>query len=594
MQLHRLKLRFRRVFRLRKRQVEGISLQAERQLELNFIRRLGRLVAVRRFVGIWLLIIIVFGGTVIVQTRALSGYYQTLQPVPGGMYSEGIVGEYTNANPLYATGQADEAVSHLIFPGLFKYNDQNQLVGDLADSWSVNATGEVYTIHLRPGLTWQDGQPLTANDVVFTYQSIQNPDTQSPLYDSWQSVTVTASDAQTVVFTLPNPLSSFPYSLTTGIIPQHILGSVPADQLRSASFNTTQPVGSGPFAMQAIQVTGDTPQTREEEVELKPFAHYYGGKPKLDNFVVNTFGTQEAMVQSFKEDQLNAMVGLTSLPTSLKNVSDVTQYSMPLSAENMVFFKTSQGVLSDTKVRQALVAGSNTSQIINQLGYKTTPVNEPLLTGQLGYNPAYTQSSYNPAQAAQLLTKDGWLVGSGGFRYKDGQQLTFGLYAQDDSEDAMVAHALQKQWRQIGVNVPVYLEGTTNMQQTIATHSYDALLYGISIGPDPDVFVYWDSSQNDLRSARLNFSEYSSTTADASLEAGRTRSDPQLRAIKYEPFLRAWQRDAPALGLYQPRFLYVTRGKVFGLTEHTLNVDTDRYDNVQNWMIRQTPENIVK
>ncbi|MEJ0073069.1 MAG: hypothetical protein WDN27_03245 [Candidatus Saccharibacteria bacterium] len=83
----------------------------------------------------------------------------------------------------------------------------------------------------------------------------------------------------------------------------------------------------------------------------------------------------------------------------------------------------------------------------------------------------------------------------------------------------------------------------------------------------------------------MNFSEYKSPTADAALEAGRTRLDPALRVIKYQPFLQAWQADAPALGLYQPRFLYITRGTVYGLADHPLNTDSDRYDSVQNWEI---------
>ena len=118
--------------------------------------------------------------------------------------------------------------------------------------------------------------------------------------------------------------------------------------------------------------------------------------------------------------------------------------------------------------------------------------------------------------------------------------------------------------------------------------TYDALLYGVSIGVDPDVYVYWDSSQVDLRSpSRLNFSEYSNGAANASLEAGRTRLDPALRTVKYQPFLQAWQADAPALGLYQPRFLYLTHGPVYGLDETPINSDAQRFSNVWNWEVRE-------
>ena len=173
------------------------------------------------------------------------------------------------------------------------------------------------------------------------------------------------------------------------------------------------------------------------------------------------------------------------------------------------------------------------------------------------------------------------------FAAKANQQLTFNLYAADTSESRYVTSALQQQWRAVGVNVHVILQADSDLQNTVAFHTYDALLYGISIGVDPDVFAYWDSSQADPRSSTwLNLSEYKSPTADEALEAGRTRFDPTLRTIKYQPFLQAWQSDAPALGLYQPRLLYITHGPVAGLDEHAINTATDRFDNVVNWEIR--------
>ena len=538
----------------------------------------------------WFLLLVLLIGCVVVQTRSLSGYYQTLQSAPGGMYAEGIVGSYTDANPVYATGQVDQAVSQLIFAGLLKYNDQNQLVGDLADSWQSQDNGLQYVVHLRPHLRWQDGQPLTANDVAFTFHVIQSPDAQSPLEYSWQGVTVTATDNQTVVFTLPNPLASFPYSLTTGIIPQHLLADVPMDQMRSVAFNTTKPVGAGPFMLKQLEVTGDTPQTREEQVALRPFADYWLGKPKLDSFVVHAFASQLRMLHSFNSQGITAMVGLSTVPRDLAGNSSVQTYQMSVTAGTYVFFKTSQGVLADAKVRRALVLGADTPRIIGQLGFATMPVDEPLLRGQLGYNATYAQAGYNSAAAAAALSTDGWQAGANGIRYKHGQPLTFNLFAQNTAEYTFVTNTLVQGWRSLGIDAQVHLQSVADLQPTLESHSYDALLYGISIGVDPDVFAYWDSSQADPRApGRLNFSEFQSPTADSSLEAGRTRTDPALRVIKYQPFLQAWQQAAPALGLYQPRFLYVTRGPVYGLHEHQINSDTDRYDNIQNWEIREVP-----
>jgi peptide/nickel transport system substrate-binding protein len=252
----------------------------------------------------------------------------------------------------------------------------------------------------------------------------------------------------------------------------------------------------------------------------------------------------------------------------------------------MVFFKTTNPILQDIKVRQALVAGADRAEIIKHLDYPAIPVNEPLLSGQLGYDPAYSQITSKLDQTKALLDADGWLTGPNGMRSKGGQPLTFTLYATNNTEYAKVAVLLHEQWKGIGAEAKVQLQQPADFQGTLSAHSYDAVLDGISIGVDPDVFVYWDSSQADVRSAnRLNFSEYKSGVADDALEAGRTRLDSHLRSIKYKTFLRVWQQDAPALALYQPRVLYISHTKIYGLDENQINTDADRFNNVQNWMI---------
>ncbi|HVS79093.1 MAG TPA: ABC transporter substrate-binding protein, partial [Candidatus Saccharimonadales bacterium] len=162
--------------RLRKRQKNALILgqQADQKIERLLIRRFDRLMSVRRFVFLWtsLLVLLIFTG--VYQARGLSTYYQSLQPVPGGLYTEGVIGNFTNANPLYASGAADTAVSRLVFSGLFKYNNDNQLVGDLAKSYTLDESLNRYTVYLKHNLRWQDGYPITADDVVFTYKTIQN------------------------------------------------------------------------------------------------------------------------------------------------------------------------------------------------------------------------------------------------------------------------------------------------------------------------------------------------------------------------------------------------------------------------------------
>ena len=467
-------------------------------------------------------------------------------------------------------------------------------MGDLAQSWTVDKTGKIYTVTLKKGLTWQDGAPFNSADVVFTYDiNYQTPEAQSSLYTSWQGVKVTASGPYTVVFSLPNTLSSFPSALTNGIVPVHLLKKIPAPGLRSADFNT-KPVGTGPFMWKFVEVTGSSSTDRQQRISLEPFDHYWVGKPKLDGFSLLTFSDDQHLINAFKNKQINAMSGLETLPDELAGDNNIQTYTTPLTSEVMSFFNNSHPLLNNVNIRKALVSGIDRKQLIPLLPYTVNLLNGPLLPGQIGYSKSVGQLPYNLKQANQLLDQAGWKRGAGGQRFKDGQPLTFSLSSQDTEIYSRVAKFLQDQWSALGVKVMVhYYSGDDLQSDIIANHDYDILLYGINIGVDPDVFAYWDSSQANVNSqGHLNLSEYKSTVADQALEAGRTRLNPAVRAVKYAAFVKAWSQDAPALALYQPSFLYITRNPVFGYERKADNSPVDRFYNVANWMIRQQHQNL--
>lgn len=587
------KLRFRRRFRRTKRHVEDMGVHAEERLEKHFFKRLERLVAVRRFVASWMLFIILLVAGLIYQTRSLSSYYLSLQPAPGGAFTEGIVGSFTDANPLYATSAVDSSVARLVFASLLKYNQSNELVGDMAEAITADERGVRYTVVLKQGLKWHDGKPLTAYDVVFTYNVIQNPDAKSHLASSWQRIKVEAADSRTVIFTLPNPLSSFPHSLTNGIVPKHLLEGIPTSNLRSITFNTTHPVGSGPFRWEAIEVLGDTSDNREERIALAPYDDYHGGKPKLNKLIIRTFKNKEKITNSFKNQELNGMAGLEFLPQEIESEPNVKGHDIVQMGQVMVFLKSGHPLLGDVNIRRALLLATDKTKIMQKLGYPFIATDGPLLKDQLGYNRGIVQRKHNLEEAKQILEKEGWVMGQDGVRTKNNTTLSFGLYSGNNEEYTKVSETLKELWSEIGVKAEPVLQNATELQATTSSHGYDALLYGIALGPDPDVFAFWHSTQADILSVNfLNFSEFKSSPADRALEAGRTRGDAALRAAKYSPFLEAWVNDVPAIALYQPRFLYVTRGELFGFTPHRLNNGPDRYSNVENWMIRE--ERILK
>jgi len=576
------------MFRRKQRQVEDLGMQAEESVERLLIRRLNRLLDVRRFVAGWLALMVLLVIVLLGQFRALNRNFQSMQPIPGGIYSEGMMGTFTNANPLYASSQVDATVSRLVFAGLLQYDQSNKLVGDLAESWSVSEDNKTYTVLLKQNLVWHDGKPLTPEDVVYTFQVAQNPDAKSPLFRSWNGIKVSAKDTHSVQFTLPSPFAPFPHSLTTGIVPKHLLVDVPMTELRSAQFNTTKPVGAGPFSWDTVELVGPGEREGEQRIGLIPFAAYHGGKPQLSIFVVRTYNDQDKMLADFSDKTITAIVGLDRLPDELANSKEVIVYNPTLTAQVVAFFRTDSDLLNDAKTRQGLVRSINQPDVLGALSYPAVRAHGPLLKGQLGYNATLTQLGFDKEAANKLLDEAGWKKATNGMRTKDNKNLSLKLITQATPDFTHISTELQKAWKEVGVEVNVTLVDEEEIQTLARDRNYDIMLYGISIGVDPDVFAYWHSTQADPRSgSRLNFSNYKSDTADQALEAGRSRTDPALRAAKYEPFLASWRNDAPALALYQPQFLYVTNSPVFGFNQQEINVSADRFANIHNWMIQQ-------
>jgi len=581
------KLKARRLIRKQKRLAESVSEQADEELNRLFFRRFGRLQVVKRFVAVWTVLVLLLGLGALWQVRGMDSFYLTTAPIDGGVYREGIIGTFTNANPLFATTSVDTSVSKLIFSGLFKMSPSGQIVGDLAEKIDVGERGITYTVTLRDGVYWQDGQKFNADDVVFTYKTIQNPASRSPLRSNWQGVKIEKTDDKTVVFTLPSPLSSFSYSLVNGIVPQHILGVVEAEDLRSSNFNTVKPVGTGQFQLKALEVSRGELDSRQERIALVRNEGYFGKKPGLDSVVIRSYRNEDSMVKDFDGQIIKSMVGLSSVPDTLEDQELVTLQQAPLNSTVMIFLNNSSKLLQDKKLRQALLYATDSDSIRKILSYNAIASDSPFLKSQFAYSPDTVQLPYDIAKATATLDELGWVMGPDGIRAKDGVPLSLRLVSQSLSEYASITQKLQSDWSALGIRIEAILQPEADIQvNALARHDYDIFLYGISVGYDPDVFAYWHSSQADPNSSSLNLSEYKNSVSDIALEAGRTRLDRDLRKVKYQPFLEQWREDAPAKALYQPRFFMVTRGTFIGFENGYMSSATDRYRSIADWKVR--------
>lgn len=535
-------------------------------------RRLG---TIRRFVVIWWSVLFIGFIGLWYQLGSLGSAYLMTGPRAGGIYSEGMVGTIKTINPILPEGEVSSDVSSLIFSGLTRINAKGNIEGDLANNWEISADGKTYTFHLRSGVKWHDGSPFTAQDVLFTLGLIQNPDTRSPLASSWQGVRAEAPNAATIRFVLPNPFAPFVYSTTFGILPKHLLSNLEPSSLRVADFNQ-QPIGTGPFKF--TRMSSD-----QKEIDLAPNAHYYHGAPMLEQFEFRLFDSQQQVIQAYAKHQINAFG--RAKPDDITGLGQATIHEMTQLDEVGLFMRVNNKALTATSVRQGIAAAIDRPKIIRLLGQEASvSVSLPILPGELGYSSKNQPPSFNTQAARSYLDASGWTADSHGQRQQDGHPLRLKMVTATSGNYPKVAETIKSDLERVGIAVDLAMVDTADLQQSyIRPRNYDLLLYGISIGPDPDVYAYWHSSQ--ANDPGLNLSEYNSATADKALEAARLTSDNSIRAARYEKFLSVWTTDVPAEMLYMPSYLYVTPPGVKGITAHRLVSPSDRFYGVEHWTI---------
>ena len=498
------------------------------------------------------------------------------------MYVEGVIGNISTLNPLLAASEPEQAVSRLLFSSLYNYDVTGALHTDLAESMTVK-DDKVYTIKLRNAV-WHDGKKLTAEDVVYTINLIKNPQVRSPLRVNWLDISARAIDDSTVEFMLPAVYAGFSHALTFPVIPKHILQSVSPSSMREADFSSS-PVGSGPFAVKRVQTSESTSST--DVVRMEPNTKYYGAVSTLSRLELRAYGNESLLVKAVNSGEVSAASGLSlSAADNIKSKQYSTKHWLLNKGVYLLMNNRSQ-TLQDARVRQALRYATDTSSIRATVGDNVARLDTPILQSQIAQKlPSAPDYSLDKAKA--LLKEAGWTYNQGQWKGKDGRPLAVAVTTSSGRDEyKKIVDALKQQWSKLGVDVQLREIDTSStttsfVQSVLQPRDYDALLYELELGADPDVFAYWHSSQ--ASASGYNFANYSNRTVDNDLVGGRSRTNSALRAAKYIQFVNQWLNDAPAIGLYQSVGSYVlNNGASIVEPRGSLNTMNDRYADVTTW-----------
>lgn len=545
-------------------------------------KRLDNFREARRFVAMWVLFVGLIIGATGIQFLWYQNSYKTSASSRSGTYTEAVQGPLDTLNPLYADTSAEESVSRLVFSRLLRHDFSGNINYDLAEKMELSEDKQTYTVSIRPDARWHDGLYVRAKDVVFTVGLVKNDLVRSNI-SGWASIKVKEIDSKTVSFELPSVYAPFPQALEQlPILPEHILRDIDPSQLRESSFSNN-PIGSGPFAARTVQDVGGSSR---KVVHLVRNEDFYRGRINLDRFQLYVYESVDSLKNAVKSGEVTAATGFSVTDVEDFNQSRYEVTSRPTNSGVYAIFNNSSAMLSDIKVRQALQSGTDMNKVRQALGEDTVPLHLPFISDQVsGEVPA--EVKYDLSHAKKLLDEAGWVL-DGTERKKGDKSLQLSVVSTKNNDYEKVLGELASQWRSLGITVTTNIVDSSDPSQNVVQdilqpRKYDVLLYSLTIGGDPDVFLYWHSTQ---ANGGYNFANYKNPISDEALITARTRVEPELRDAKYITFAKQWLNDAPALGIYQSTVQYVHTHSVRSSNPNIRFVSSvDRYGDVMDWSV---------
>ncbi len=509
-------------------------------------------------------------------------------PQAGGTLVEGVIGLPRFINPVLAVTDGDKDLVALVYSGLMRVVPDGTIIPDLAESYTISPDGKTYTFTLRPSASFHDESAVTADDVIFTIQKIQDPLIKSNKKANWDGIAVAKIDERTVQFVLAQAYAPFLENAAIGILPQHLWKDLDAEGFMTSDINVN-PIGSGPFKMKGIERNDNGVPL---EATLERYTSFSLGTPLIKKVVIRFYTTEKNLVEAYQNgsiQSLNSISPNTAIELKRQGAT-ISQSELPRTFA-LFFNQTSTIVLAQKEVRQALTLAVDRTYITNTIlqGFASpldsaVPKSFTSTTQSLASSTDWRISHTD--EAVQLLERNGWKTNESGMREKnigkDTVPLSFSISTTDAPELKEIAERLKIEWQKIGADVSIkVVEGGNLNQSIIKPRKYDALLFGQVVNRNLDLYAFWHSSQ--LADPGLNVALYSNKTADPLVENMRTLTNKEERFQEYTKFDAELRKDIPALFLYAPHFIYVVPPNLYNNAITQIATPSERFGNIHTW-----------
>lgn len=506
-------------------------------------------------------------------------------PQDGGRLTEAIVGEASTLNPLFAADDNVRDVDALVYQGLTSVNSNQDVVPQLARALTASEDRRTYVAKLRPGTRWADGEPLTIDDVLFTYGLLRDPAYTDPGAQFWKEVRVEQNGVDEVRFVLKAPDAAFPGALRQAILPKHVFGSVAIGAMAGDDRSMARAFGTGPYMVESISANHKV-VTLKRNPNASP-------RPHIDRFVFHSYPTLADAVDAVTRGEADAVGALQ--PPQLGMLSRRTDLSVhELKTFNFAAVLLNLGpdlsaYFNPPAVRQAMNQAIDRAAIVRGvLDGHADPAPGPIPPTDWAFDrTAASKLPYDPRAAAATLTAAGWVLPAAGtVRQRNGKDFSVSLVTADAYPYRQVAEAISQQLARVGIQVTIdAVPASVLVSRYLVGKHFQMALVAFDNGPDPDQFGLWHSSNSQ---AVLNFASVltpKQALIDKDLEDGRSASDRKARRAAYADFQDLMADAAPAIFLYEPHYAYITGIAVHGVRTNPVVEPVDRFQHVAQWWV---------
>ena len=547
----------------------------------DFLKRAGGAAAYMAFVG---------GAVEFLEACAGGTTTTTTTPKKGGHVVEGNFTDVRTFNSMLSSDTASNQVIGLMFEGLLNYRKNGDLIPALAaDLPKTSSDGLTYTFKLRPNLKFSDGQPLTSDDVKFTYQlafDSQYAAVASPRRGDLSKyiASIDTPDPQTVIIKTTQVFAPFLANHALyGILPKHVLGSMTAAQINTADFNTAPSVTSGAFKF----VKWD----KGQQVTMARNDNYWAGAPYLDQWIYKVLPDSVAVTNQLKTGEIDIGPVDPGQFDALKTTSTVAMSEFPVPTFTFYAYqldpsKPAGPLFQDKAVRQALLYALNRDQIVSAVffGHGTVANSvEPPTSWAYKDKPA-TLIKFDKAKAESLLDGAGWAKCADGTRAKNGLKLKFTMItnAGNKQRESML-QIMQQSWHDIGVEAtPSLIQFPQLVSQIVSIRTFDVFLVGFNWAQDPDVSPLYHS--RNTAAGGFNGAFFKNDQADQLLDQALTTLDKTKRKQLYSQFQDLMSDLQPSPVILFNTGIYGVNTRVQGTDFGPFNQFANRPWNHATWV----------